>query len=124
MGPSAAPVFALACRLLAHLGLLAGGEALWVFCCCAAATHLLSSLTHVYPDDHFLEKLDHIGIVALIVGTPLTQMMVSGFCSAAVWCCHVGTGARKQRQENLCGANAGRLARHKLQDTVCSSRLH
>jgi predicted membrane channel-forming protein YqfA (hemolysin III family) len=48
-----------------------------VFCCCAATTHLLSSLTHVYPDDHFLEKLDHIGIVALIVGTPLTQMMVS-----------------------------------------------
>uniref|UniRef100_A0A383V9U8 Uncharacterized protein n=1 Tax=Tetradesmus obliquus TaxID=3088 RepID=A0A383V9U8_TETOB len=61
--------------LLAHLHLVAGGEALWVFCCCAATTHLLSSLTHVYPDDHLLEKLDHIGIVALIVGTPLTQMM-------------------------------------------------
>jgi predicted membrane channel-forming protein YqfA (hemolysin III family) len=70
------------CRLLAHLHLVAGGEALWVFCCCAATTHLLSSLTHVYPDDHFLEKLDHIGIVALIVGTPLTQMMVSSQLAA------------------------------------------
>lgn len=68
----------LSCRLLAHLHLVAGGEVLWVFCCCAATTHLLSSLTHVYPDDHLLEKLDHIGIVALIVGTPLTQMMVRG----------------------------------------------
>jgi predicted membrane channel-forming protein YqfA (hemolysin III family) len=46
------------------------------FCACAAATHLLSALTHIWPDDHFLEKLDHFGIVALILGTPATQLMV------------------------------------------------
>jgi len=67
----------LPCSWLAHTGHVTGGAALSVFCCCAATTHLLSALTHVYPDDHLLEKVDHIGIVALIVGTPLTQMMVS-----------------------------------------------
>lgn len=30
----------------------------------------------VWPDDHTLEKLDHLGIVLLIVGTPVTQMLV------------------------------------------------
>jgi predicted membrane channel-forming protein YqfA (hemolysin III family) len=33
-------------------------------------------MTHVYPDSHGLEKLDHLGIVALIIGTPLTALMV------------------------------------------------
>jgi predicted membrane channel-forming protein YqfA (hemolysin III family) len=47
-----------------------------VFCACAATTHILSAVTHVWPDDHALEKLDHVGIVALIVGTPLTAVMV------------------------------------------------
>ncbi|KAF8065666.1 NAA20 [Scenedesmus sp. PABB004] len=61
--------------LAAHAGVARGGDALAVFCCCAATTHLLSALTHVWPDDHLLEKADHIGIVALIVGTPLTQLM-------------------------------------------------
>lgn len=48
---------------------------LTIFFLCAAATHLLSCLTHIYPDDHVIEKIDHIGIVALIVGTPLTAVM-------------------------------------------------
>ena len=104
------------------------------FGCCAAATHLCSALTHVFPDSHTLvgaggrstgrwpaalraaeapagagcscllsgrpvrrrpvltfgppacsrlpsvilqEKFDHIGIVATIVGTPITALMVS-----------------------------------------------
>ncbi len=61
---------------LAARRFLAGGLPMIVFSLCAATTHLLSALTHVYPDDHALEKLDHVGIVALIVGTPLTAVMV------------------------------------------------
>eukprot|EP00879_Flechtneria_rotunda_P024922 GHRR01026449.1.p1 GENE.GHRR01026449.1~~GHRR01026449.1.p1 ORF type:complete len:228 (+),score=48.55 GHRR01026449.1:807-1490(+) len=60
---------------LARHAFVPGGAALWVFCCCAAITHLLSALTHVWPDSHFLEKLDHLGITALIIGTPFTQMI-------------------------------------------------
>lgn len=60
---------------LARLHVVPGGLPLLVFCCCTAATHLLSAITHVYPDDHFLEKLDHLGIVALIMGTPVTALM-------------------------------------------------
>lgn len=56
-------------------GVIAGGKALAVFGCCAGATHLFSSIGHVWPDNHALEKLDHIGIVALIVGTPLSYLM-------------------------------------------------
>lgn len=29
----------------------------------------------MYPDDHLLEKCDHVGIVALIVGTPVTALL-------------------------------------------------
>ncbi|KAK9809407.1 hypothetical protein WJX73_003131 [Symbiochloris irregularis] len=46
-----------------------------IFCFCAATTHLLSASTHVYPDNHFLEKFDHLGIVALVLGTPITALM-------------------------------------------------
>ncbi|KAG1656019.1 hypothetical protein FOA52_005647 [Chlamydomonas sp. UWO 241] len=59
----------------ALLGSFSGGTPMAVFCACAATTHLLSAVTHVWPDDHALEKLDHVGIVALIVGTPLTAAM-------------------------------------------------
>jgi len=106
-----------------HTGRVPGGAALAAFCCCAAATHLFSALTHVWPDSHSLvgvgvgvgcrgvgwmlesdhssphnhkqpakaapsvypldylftllqEKLDHVGIVATIVGTPITALMV------------------------------------------------
>jgi len=47
-------------------------DPLGAFCLCAATTHLLSALTHVWPDSVRLEKADHVGIVVLIVGTPLT----------------------------------------------------
>lgn len=47
-------------------------DPLGAFCLCAATTHLLSALTHVWPDSARLEKADHVGIVVLIAGTPLT----------------------------------------------------
>lgn len=58
-----------------YADLVRGGIPLAVFCLCAATTHLASAITHVYPDDHVLEKMDHIGIVALILGTPVTALM-------------------------------------------------
>lgn len=47
-----------------------------LFCAAAAATHLLSALGHVFPDDHYLEKADHLGIVALIISNPLSSLVV------------------------------------------------
>ena len=47
-----------------------------LFCAGAGATHLLSAVGHVFPDDHVLEKADHLGIVALIVATPLSSLVV------------------------------------------------
>lgn len=52
-----------------------GGATLATFCFCAACTHIFSALGHVYPDSHVLEKLDHIGIIALILGTPITALL-------------------------------------------------
>lgn len=46
-----------------------------IFCLCATTTHLLSAATHVFPDSVSLEKTDHLGIVALILGTPITALM-------------------------------------------------
>ena len=40
----------------ARAGLCRGGASLATFCCCAAATHLCSALTHVYPDSHPLVR--------------------------------------------------------------------
>jgi predicted membrane channel-forming protein YqfA (hemolysin III family) len=50
----------------------------WVvalFAVCAFTTHFFSALTHVYPDSHSIEKLDHIGITATIIGTPITALL-------------------------------------------------
>jgi predicted membrane channel-forming protein YqfA (hemolysin III family) len=47
-----------------------------MFCFAAGATHLLSALGHIYPDSHSLEKADHLGIVALIIGNPISSLMV------------------------------------------------
>ena len=41
---------------LCFLGALPGGAALAVYGCCTGATHLLSALTHVYPDSHMLVR--------------------------------------------------------------------
>lgn len=65
----------LALGLTSLLQVCAGGGTLAIFCFCAACTHILSALGHVYPDSHFLEKLDHIGIIALILGTPITALL-------------------------------------------------
>ncbi|PSC74139.1 adiponectin receptor 1b [Micractinium conductrix] len=65
----------LALATLATGGRVPGGGALAAFCCCAAATHLCSALTHIWPDSHSLEKADHLGIVLTIVGTPITALM-------------------------------------------------
>ncbi|PNW77179.1 hypothetical protein CHLRE_10g425650v5 [Chlamydomonas reinhardtii] len=60
---------------LAKAGAVPGDNALAVFCFCAAMTHGSSALTHVWPDDHLLEKIDHLCIPFLIVGVPLTAVM-------------------------------------------------
>ncbi|KAI8469081.1 MAG: hypothetical protein J3K34DRAFT_290332 [Monoraphidium minutum] len=65
----------LAGAAAAAAGTAPGGPVLALFCACAAVTHCFSALTHVWPDSHGLEKLDHFGIVALILGTPVTQLM-------------------------------------------------
>lgn len=65
----------LTLALVALIGGNDGGWPLAIFGFCAACTHLLSALTHVYPDSHALEKLDHLGIVVLIIGTPMTALM-------------------------------------------------
>lgn len=55
-----------------------------VLTCCPA-------LLAVWPDDHMLEKLDHLGIVVLIMGTPVTQLLVRDTCrSSCHWLFAVG----------------------------------
>ncbi|KAK9807694.1 hypothetical protein WJX72_006304 [[Myrmecia] bisecta] len=61
--------------LLSSFGWGDGSKTLAVFSVCAACTHLLSAITHIFPDSHQLEKCDHLGIVALIIGTPVTALM-------------------------------------------------
>ena len=46
-----------------------------LFAAFAFITHGFSALTHVYPDNHSIEKLDHIGITATIIGTPVTALL-------------------------------------------------
>lgn len=65
----------LALGLVSFGGGTCGGKTLGLFCLCATLTHILSALGHVYPDSHVLEKMDHIGIVALILGTPITALL-------------------------------------------------
>lgn len=46
-----------------------------VFCTSAGMMHVGSAMTHVYPDDVYLEKLDHLGIATLVMGTPISTIM-------------------------------------------------
>jgi hypothetical protein len=46
----------LAAAWLCRRGALPGGPALAVFAACTASTHLISALTHVYPDSHFVVR--------------------------------------------------------------------
>ena len=66
----------LALALASSFSSQPGHEALSLFAACACSTHLFSALTHVWPDDHYLEKLDHLGIAALAVGTPISTLLV------------------------------------------------
>jgi hypothetical protein len=49
-------------RTASYMGMVVGGSSAWVhnplgiFCFCAATTHLLSALTHIYPDSVALVK--------------------------------------------------------------------
>lgn len=61
--------------LTSFFGGTSGDAILGTFCFCAACTHIFSALGHVYPDSHLLEKMDHIGIIALILGTPITALL-------------------------------------------------
>lgn len=74
---------------LARLGFVFGGNTMTVFCSCAATTHLLSAITHAFPEDMLLEKMDHVGIVALVAGTPITAIMAKDPTASLVtmWCC-------------------------------------
>lgn len=47
-----------------------------MFCTSAGMMHVGSAMTHVYPDDVYLEKLDHLGIATLVMGTPISTIMV------------------------------------------------
>jgi hypothetical protein len=51
---------------------------------CRAGARMSLHPGAVWPDDHLLEKIDHMGIVLLIVGTPLTQLMVRGATRGSV----------------------------------------
>ena len=56
-----------------------------VFSVCSGITHLMSALTHVWPDSHGLEKLDHLGIVVTIIGNPMSSLMVRPAVHQAKW---------------------------------------
>lgn len=51
------------------------GHGISVYCFCSCAMHFLSALTHVYPDDVYLEKLDHLGIACLVMATPISTLL-------------------------------------------------
>eukprot|EP00891_Asterochloris_glomerata_P009307 jgi/Astpho2/9307/Aster-x1568 len=79
-------------KIVAACGGSDGGTPLALFCMCAACTHALSAITHVWPDSHSLEKLDHLGIVVLIIGTPITALMAKehGSIPGDVLVCAIG----------------------------------
>lgn len=76
-------------------GLAPGGPSLALFCCCAAATHLCSALTHVYPDSHSLAswliacRTSHalVGLVASAGKLALAGCALFG-CRAEATCLH------------------------------------
>lgn len=54
-----------------------GDATLALFAVCAAVTHACSAATHVWPDSSAIEKADHLGITATIVGTPVSALMAA-----------------------------------------------
>lgn len=72
----AIPAALLLCVALYYaLNQAPGGGVMIVFALCSFATHAFSALTHVYPDSHAIEKCDHVGITATIIGTPVSALM-------------------------------------------------
>lgn len=67
-------IFILA-SLASLFHLIPGGHSLALFGLSTGLTHVFSALGHLYPDSHSLERLDHIGIVLTIIGTPVTALM-------------------------------------------------
>ena len=61
--------------VLAWLGCFAGGMPMVVYGLCAFMTQGSSALTHIWPDSHLLEKIDHVCILFTLLGTPLTAIM-------------------------------------------------
>ena len=51
-------------------------DAVALFALAAMITHGCSALTHIWPDSHAIEKCDHVGITATIIGTPVSALMV------------------------------------------------
>jgi Haemolysin-III related len=73
-----------------------------LFGVCAACTHLFSAVTHVWPDDHYLEKLDHLGIVLTVVGTPVSTLLARPVHHIS----RTGATAKSPRVHALTSANA------------------
>lgn len=46
----------LPCSIIAFHDLTLGGRVLSMFCAAAATTHILSAVTHVWPDNHTLVR--------------------------------------------------------------------
>lgn len=63
-------------RIMKFVTDFAKWKSVCLFCCSAGIMHIGSAVTHVYPDDIFLEKLDHLGIATLVMGTPISTIMV------------------------------------------------
>ena len=53
---------------------------------------MFSAVTHIWPDSHTLEKLDHLGIVVTIIGSPLSSLMVR--CPFTIRCGRLGLRCR------------------------------
>jgi predicted membrane channel-forming protein YqfA (hemolysin III family) len=66
---------AVAFAAVAAAAMAAGDTTIALFAVCAAVTHVCSAATHVWPDSHAIEKADHLGITATIVGTPVSALM-------------------------------------------------
>ena len=68
-------IFLLWIALYYMLKKVPSGAVMVVFALCSCTTHAFSALTHVYPDSHAIEKCDHVGITATIIGTPVSALM-------------------------------------------------
>lgn len=68
-------VVLFAVGMAALSGLMPDSAPVGVFGLLSSTCHALSALAHIYPDHHGLEKLDHLGILALLFGTPYSAIL-------------------------------------------------